>query len=306
MSKRTTSNLLLLLTAVIWGGAFIAQKTGGDVGAFTFSCLRSILGALFLVPVVLLTDRRQRRSDPSGKPLFDRRTAVLGGLVCGTALFCGTIFQQIGIAMIPVGEAGFITALYTIIVPILALLLGKKVRLRVWISVVAACFGFYLLCMHGGSFRFQFGDLIVLFASLSFAVQIISVDRIVDRVGGIRLSCIENIVTAAFSSVGMIFYEHPELAAIRANLPPILYAGILSSGVGYTLQLVAQKNATPTDTALILSLEAVFSALFGALLLHERMALIQYLGCALIFLAVVNAQLPSKPLPARANSARTD
>ena len=291
--KKIYSNTALLLTAVIWGFAFVAQSVGMDyVGAFTFQSIRSLLGAATLVPFILLTDRRKRRTGTL-KPMTaaGKKQLVKGGVACGVMLTVASLFQQIGIAYTTVGKAGFITSMYLILVPILGIFLHKRVPLKIWGCVAAAAVGLYFLSING-SFSLSKGDTLTIICAFCFALHILCVDHFVDTVDGVKLSFIQLFSSGVISGVLMVIFDHPTLDAIGAAALPILYAGILSSGVAYTLQVVGQKGANPTTATLLMSLESVFSVVGGILLLSQVPTAREFFGCALIFAAVIFAQLP--------------
>ncbi len=299
MSKKMISNLLLLLTALIWGSAFVAQKAGAVLEPLTYSAVRTLISAVALVPVVLVL-RRARK--PEEAPASEaaaayRRNTIVGGIVVGVVYSVASGLQQFGIFFdTDAGKAGFITALYIVIVPILGIFIGKKTRLLVWVCVVLGAIGFYLLTMagKGGGFTLEKGDFFVLLCSVAFSVHILTIDHYSPKADGVALSCIQFFVAGTIFLIGMLLFEKPVLSEILACWFPIIYAGVLSGAVAYTLQIVAQKNADPAQASLILSLESVFAALSGALLMHERMTGIELAGCAVIFAAVILAQLPSK------------
>lgn len=291
------NSLLLLLTAVIWGVAFVAQSVGMDyVGAFTFNCVRSIIGGLVLIPCIIFL--KNLKSGENGEKmalkesLHVTRVEVIGGICCGTALFAASNFQQFGISYTTVGKAGFITALYVVIVPIMGLFFRKKVSFVVWISVVLSVIGLYLLCMTENSFALSFGDLLVLICAVLFSIHILVIDYFSPRGDGVVMSCIQFLVCGLLSGVMMLLFETPDLSSILAAKVPILYAGVMSCGVAYTLQIVGQKDMNPTVASLILCLESVVSALAGWLILHEALSARELAGCFLMFFAIVLAQLP--------------
>ena len=295
------NSFLLVLAAFIWGIAFVAQSTGGNaVGPYTFNCIRSIIGGLVLVPVIRLSDHLHlSRKKPVGRE--DRRILLTGGIACGIALSIASNLQQVGIYLgSPVGKAGFLTACYMLMVPVLGLFLKKKCGWNVWIGIVIAVVGLYLLCIQG-DFSVQFSDFLLLLCALSFAVQILIVDHYADRVDGVRMACIEFIVCGIISAIPMLIVdmglsvqEISEWASAFADpyaWIPILYAGVLSCGVAYTLQIIGQRGMNPTVASLLMSLESVFSVLAGWILLNEALSGREILGCILIFIAVVLAQL---------------
>ena len=293
------NSLLLLLTAVIWGVAFVAQSVGMDyVGAFTFNCVRSIIGGLVLIPcIIFLKNLKHKEMGGQGKlsvkeSLQVTRVELVGGICCGVALFAASNFQQFGISYTTVGKAGFITALYVVIVPIMGLFFKKKVSFVIWISVVLSVVGLYLLCMTENSFSLAFGDLLVLICALLFSVHILVIDYFSPKGDGVIISCIQFFVSGILSGVMMFLFETPRAEGILAAWMPILYAGVLSCGVAYTLQIVGQKDMNPTVASLILCLESVVSALAGWLILGQALNAREMAGCFLMFFAIVLAQLP--------------
>ena len=280
------NSLLLLLTAFIWGAAFVAQSVGGEaVGCFTFNGVRSLIGALVLLPVIWLMDSKKKEN---------QKTLITGGICCGVMLCIASNFQQFGISFTTVGKAGFITAMYILIVPILGLFMKKKPGLQVWLGVVLAVMGLYLLCMTSGSFSLSKGDFLVLICAGFFSLHILIIDYFSPKVDGVRMSCIQFLVCGILSMVMAFIFETPEVSVILSGWLPILYAGVLSCGVAYTLQIVGQKNMDPTVASLILSLESVFSVLAGWLILNQTLSLRELSGCVLMFLAIILAQLPQK------------
>lgn len=287
--KTLQSNLLLVLTALIWGVAFVAQHAGNEIGSFTFNAVRSFVGGVALLPVIFFFDRRNARLAVP-KPPQDKKKLVIGGICCGTALAVASSLQQIGIGYTTVGKAGFITALYIIIVPIFGIFLKKKVPLLVWLSVLIAAAGMYLLCITE-AFTISKGDLLVLACACCFSIHILVIDHFTPYVDGVRMSCIQFFTCAVLCAIAMFLFEKPNLEDILSAWLPILYAGVLSSGVGYTLQIIAQKNTSPTMASLLMSLESVFAVLAGWVLLQEKLTLRELLGCVLVFAAIILAQL---------------
>lgn len=280
------SSLLLLLTAAIWGTAFVAQSMGMEyVDAFTFTFARSIIGGLVLILYVWIVHK---------KPFRITKTEWFGGLCCGLALCAASNFQQIGISHTTVGKAGFITALYVVIVPILGLFLKRKASFRIWICVALSVIGLYLLCMTEGSLTLGYGDGLVLICAILFSVHIMVIDYFSPKGDGVVIACIQFFVCGIISGIIMLLVENPSVVALWTARFPILYAGVLSSGVAYTLQIVGQKNMNPTVASLILCLESVISALAGWLILRQELNARELSGCALMFLAIVLAQLPMK------------
>jgi len=290
-SRQIVSALLLLLTSLIWGSTFVAQSVGSDsVGAFTFVASRSFIAGAALLPVIALRGRRAgsgEKTVPQGG-----KTLWLGGILCGTALTVASVLQQVGVAETTVGKAGFITALYIVIVPLCGIFLRKRIPWFLWIGVGLAVLGMYFLCITE-SFSVARGDLLVLLCAIVFSCHILIIDHFSPRVDGVKMSCVQFFTAGVLSLPFMLFLERPTAADLSAALLPILYAGLLSSAVGYTLQIVAQKNLQPTVASLIMSLESVFSALSGWLFLHQGLSSREFFGCCLVFAAVILAQLPA-------------
>lgn len=283
-------NLLLLVTATIWGVAFVAQSVGMDyVGPFTFNAVRFLIGGIILIPCSFIL----KRFDKAKEEKKDKSVLIKAGLLCGLFMFGATSFQQFGIMNTSVGKTGFITALYVILVPIMGIVIGKKVGIKIWIGAVIAIIGFYFLCIKEG-FSIAFGDILVFICAIIFALHIITVDKYVPFVNGVMLSCIQFLVAGAISTVCMFIFEKPEITGILSAWQPILYAGIMSCGVAYTLQIIGQQYTDPFLASLILSLESVISVLAGWLILGELLSIREVAGCILVFAAIVIAQLPTK------------
>lgn len=291
-TQQMKSSLILLLTALIWGVAFVAQSVGMDyVGPFTFNSVRSILGGLVLIPCIFVLDRirPERKAD---QKRAGRRTLLAGGILCGVLLCVASNLQQIGIAGTSVGKAGFITALYIVLVPILGLFFRRKCSPTVWLGVLLAICGLYFLCINEG-IHIQRGDFFVFLCALCFSVHILVIDHYTQLVDGVKMSCIQFLVCGFLSGICMFLFENPSMHNILEAWQPILYAGILSCGVAYTLQIVGQKGMNPTVASLILSLESVISALAGLVLLDQKLSVRETMGCVLMFAAIVLAQLPA-------------
>ena len=284
-------NLLLLLAAFIWGVAFVAQKEGGTaVGNLTFNGVRSFIGGTVLLIAIPMLSKFGFVKLPVGKAEW--KTTLTGGVLCGVALFLATNLQQIGISYTTVGKSGFITALYIVLVPILGIFLRKRTTLFNWLGVALAVGGLYLLCGVGHD-GVNLGDLLLLGCALMFSVQILLADHFVNKADGVCLSCIQFFTVGILNLPLMFIYEQPSLSAMTVNWLPILYAGMLSSGVAYTLQIVAQKDTHPTTASLLMSFESVFAVLAGWVLLQENLTAPELVGCGLMFTAVVLAQLPT-------------
>lgn len=294
MKRRSTNNILLALTALIWGSAFVAQSVGMDyLGPFTFNSVRSFLGGTVLLPVIFFTRRQREKSGEGKAETGDRKTLVIGGICCGTALAAASSLQQIGLVYTSAGKAGFITALYILIVPVLGLFFGRRAGMKVWIGVALAVAGMYFLCITDG-FSISKGDFLVFLCAVIFSVHILVIDHFAPKVNGVSLSCLQFFVCGVLCAVPMLVQEQPRFGEILEAWMPLAYAGVLSCGVAYTLQVIAQKNTDPTVASLLLSLESVFSVLTGWVILGERLSGRELFGCALVFAAVVLAQIPGK------------
>ncbi len=294
MKKQAISAAELLLTAFIWGVAFVAQSVGMDyIGPFTFNCVRSIIGGLVLIPLIFILKKTDKTERNEKEREAYKKNTVIGGICCGICLCVASCFQQFGIMYTTVGKAGFITALYIIIVPILGIFLKKKVAPVVWISSVIAVVGFYMLSISG-QMSISKGDILVLICAVLFSVHILVIDHFSPKGDGVTISCIQFITCGIICGIFMFIFENPKISDIVAAYLPILYAGVMSCGVAYTLQIVGQKNMDPTVASLILSLESVFSALAGWLLLGQGLSAKEFIGCALVFAAVLLAQIPQK------------
>ena len=295
MSKKMRGNLMLLLTALIWGTAFVAQSAGMDhVQPFTYNGVRTLIGGLVLIPVILLFDRlKPTDSRPSVAEQKEiNKNSLIGGICCGTVLCVASCFQQFGVSMTTAGKAGFITALYIVIVPLMGVFIKKKIPKIIWLCVAIAVAGFYLLCVKEG-FSVGTGDLLVLCCAFFFSIHIMVIDHFTaGKVDGVRMSCVQFLVAGIMAIVLMFLFEEPTLASIWDARVSILYAGVMSCGVAYTLQILGQKDTDPTTATLLMSLESVFAALSGWVLLHESLSVKEIFGCAMEFVAVILAQIP--------------
>lgn len=285
------NSLLLLLTATIWGVAFVAQSQGMDyMGPFTFNFARCIIGGLVLIPLIFVTDKGK-----AAKAVREKENPGLlaaGGLCCGIVLFLASNFQQVGIQYTTVGKAGFITACYIVIVPVLGLFFKRKCSPMVWVAVLLSVAGLYRLCMTGGDGGVNRGDLLILVCAFLFSIHILVIDHFSPRVDGVKMSCIQFFVSGIFSGIAMLIWEKPDFSQFVAAWAPVLYAGVMSCGVGYTLQIVGQKGINPAVASLILSLESCISAVAGWMILGQRMNGQQIQGCVIMFAAIILAQLP--------------
>ena len=288
MTSKTKGNLLLLCTSLIWGCAFVAQSVAmDDVGAWTFTCLRNLIAAIALLPMLQYTNRKHVRE---GKVVVQDKKALLkGGFSCGMILAVATMFQQRGIIYTSVGKTGFITALYIVIVPLLQLCMGKRFKTSLWVAVTTAIIGFYFLSMSGNEAGIQKGDLLVLVSSFLFAVHILIIDASVTKVSPVQISFLQFAIAGLVCVIPMFIFEDPSWMNIKKAMGPLLYAGVISSGVGYTLQVMGQKDADPSMASMILSLESVFSVIAGYVFLHQELSARELLGCVLVFVAIMIA-----------------
>lgn len=288
--KNWKSPLLLLLTATIWGVAFVAQSVGMDyVEPFTFNGVRNLLGALVLLPVICGMSGKKAAAVEKK----DTRTLWLGGVLCGLCLCVASSLQQIGIQYTTAGKAGFLTAMYIIMVPVFGLFLKKKCSPFVGISIVLATVGLYLLSIKEG-FNIGKGDIYVILCAVVFSMHILVIDYFAPKCNGVKLSCIQFLVCGVLCSVIALVVEEPTISGILAAWLPIAYAGVMSCGVAYTLQIIGQKGMNPTVASLILSLESVISVLAGWLLLNQTLSVKEIIGCVIMFAAIILAQLPGK------------
>ena len=294
MRKKIIGNLLLLLSAMIWGSAFVAQSVGMEyIGPLTFNASRSLLGGITLLPVVFLLSRQKKPSPQTRKATWQ------GGLLCGAVLFFASTLQQVGIQYTTVGKASFITTLYIIIVPVLGLLFKKRVPFLVWVAVAFSTIGLYLLCIQE-NFTIDKGDQLILGCAFLFSIHILVIDRFAGKADAIAMSCIQFFVAGVLSSLCALLFETVSISALRSTWVTIAYAGILSSGVAYTLQVVAQKDTDPTVASLLLSLESIFGALSAILFLGESFTLKEGVGMLCMLCGVILAQLPPSGMKEKA------
>lgn len=310
---------MLVLTAMVWGGSFVAQKSGMElIGPFAFNGIRTIIGGIVLIPLIMVLDRMKSKKQASAPAVKadaadsalsetdkknDQKLLITGSICCGLALLVAGMLQQIGMMYTTAGKAGFITALYVVLVPIFGRILGKKIRPLIWLCVLASAFGLYLLCMpaSGGFGHINKGDLIVLACALCFAVHILLIDYFSPKVDGVRLSCLQFFIAGILCVILMfpldpvLGYDIPSLSQLLDAWIPIVYAGALSCGAGYTMQIVAQADTDPAIASMILCLESVFAVIAGMLILGESLSLREAAGCIIMFAAILAAQLPAKP-----------
>lgn len=310
---------MLVLTAMVWGGSFVAQKSGMElIGPFAFNGIRTIIGGIVLIPLIMVLDRMKSKKQASAPAVKadaadsalseadkknDQKLLITGSICCGLALLVAGMLQQIGMMYTTAGKAGFITALYVVLVPIFGRILGKKIRPLIWLCVLASAFGLYLLCMpaSGGFGHINKGDLIVLACALCFAVHILLIDYFSPKVDGVRLSCLQFFIAGILCVILMfpldpvLGYDIPSLSQLLDAWIPIVYAGALSCSAGYTMQIVAQADTDPAVASMILCLESVFAVIAGMLILGESLSLREAAGCIIMFAAILAAQLPAKP-----------
>ena len=302
MNTQTKNSLLLLLCSLIWGTAFVAQSAGSGMGAYSFLAGRSWLAVLVLIPTVMVFDAIRRKSGTDAKPktAAEKKKLLAAGFVCGTLLFAASAAQQIGITINPsTAKAGFLTAMYVVLVPVFGLFLGRKGSAQLWVSMVVAVLGLYLLCMKNGFGSIESSDWLLLSCAVLFSFQIIAVDHFSPQVDGVRLSLAEFLVVSVESTAAALLFETPSAAQFAENALPILYCGIMSSGVAYTLQILGQRDLNPAIASLIMCLESVFSALGGWMLLHQNLSAREVFGCVLIFAAVVLAAAAGNAAPGK-------
>lgn len=289
--EQIKGSIQLLFATLIWGSAFVAQSVGMDhIGPMTFQAVRSLLAVAALVPTILLMDREKRRFIPR----WADRQLWKTGILCGLALFVAQGLQQVGLQYTEPGKAGFITAMYIVLVPVLGLFLGRRCGWRVWVSVALAVAGLYLLSCVGVT-KIALGDLLILVSAGAFAVQILLIDVLAQSLDGLRLNCIQFLVVAVLSGLAALFAETPTLSGIVDCAVPLLYTGVLSSGLAFSLQILGQQHLPPEPASLIMSLESVFAVLSGWLILGQTLTAYEGFGCCLVFAGVILCQTKANP-----------
>ena len=315
MNKTIRANLLLLLTALIWGIAFVAQDVAMDaMEPFTFNAARMLVAALVLLPCIRLLDAiENKRAVSAGHPSAiasrtframsraQKKTLLLGGVCCGVALFLGSSLQQFGIKETSAGKAGFVTALYIVLVPLSGLFFKRSVRRNVWLAVVLCVIGLFLLCVTE-TLSVSIGDLYLLLCAAAFTAHILVIDHFSPKTDSVRMSCLQFFVASALCGIMMVFTEHPTLQGLLKGWIPLLYAGILSGGMGYTLQMIAQRDTDPTVASLLMCLESVFAVLAQWVILGELLSARELLGCGLMLIGIVLAQLPARSVRLNAST----
>ena len=285
-TKKIKSTILLFLTAIIWGFAFVAQRVGAEfVGAFTFNGIRFLLGTISLIPVILIFEKEKFNKEKFKKTLFS-------GLLAGIVLFIASTLQQFGVEITgSAGKAGFLTGLYIVLVPLIRFVMGKKTSILTFFGAVFAVIGLFFLCMTGDEISFGIGDVVLIIGAFFWAGHILVVDKFVNDVSPLKFSMTQFFVCGFLSIIFALFTEEIEFSAIQSAGIPILYGGLMSVGVAYTCQILGQKDADPTFASIVFSTESVFSAIGGAIILHEIMSGRGYLGCVLIFIGIILSQL---------------
>lgn len=284
--------LLLCIAAFIWGTAFVAQRVGMEyIGPFTFNGVRTLVGGIVLLPVIFIIGKKRKKMGISPSETNNKKY-ISGGIICGLFLFGASSLQQVGMQYTTAGKAGFLTALYIVIVPIIGIFLKRRAGMKIWISVAIAVLGTYFLSVKEG-FSIGIGDTYVILCAFVFSFHIIFVDKYSSLTDAVKLSCTQFFTAGTISMVVAFIVETPELNGILMSWLPILYAGIMSSGVAYTLQIIGQRDTPPAVASLIMSLESVFSVLAGLVILGETLSGQEVFGCVLVFAAVILAQIPS-------------
>ena len=300
MKAKFLGPLMLLLTALLWGIAFVAQSVGTEqAGPLTFNGVRTIIGAVCVLPVALFFRRKNEKKltvpKTEEEKKEDNRILLKAGVLCGLVLFCATNLQNLAFEYTDAGKIAFITSLYMLFVPVFGLVfLRKKVRAILWPCCAVGLLGMFLLCMGEAAHGINKGDVLTLACSVVFAMHILVVDRYVDRVDPVMMSCIQFFVAGTLTVICAFIFEEPSIAGIRACIGAILYAGVCSSAIAYTLQIVGQKYTEATVATILLSMESVFGAISSAIILHETMTVREVIGCALMFVAIIVSQLPEK------------
>lgn len=284
-----------ILAAVVWGLSFVAQSEGASIGTFTFNGLRTLLGGIVLVPLVAFRFKKENSKLPTNeKKKFPLKDVVIGGICCGIPLFIGGNLQQEAFNYLYVGKVGFITALYMVIVPLFGIFLKRKLKINIWAGVILGVVGLYFLSIKPGDFSVGKGEFVTILCSFAFAAHILVIDHFCQKVDGMTLSCAQFFFAGAVSIICMFIFEEPKIEEIRSAWLPLVYAGVGSCGIAFTAQIFGQKYTNPTVASVLLCLESVFSVLFGWLLLGQSLDKRGYIGCAVMFVAVILTQLPQE------------
>lgn len=299
MSDKTKGNIALLITAIAWGTGFIAQKLGNDaMPPLTFNTIRQLMGAIVLSPLMFASLKKSgylsRKMNTDSQLAFKKKKALKAFFVCGLCLCSGTCLQQLGLLTVSAGKSGFISALYIVFTPVISIVVGKKVNSRAFACIAVAMVGFGFLSLKGGLGNTTQGDWLTLISAVAFAAHIVSVNVFIDRENGLLISVLQSSFCGTIGLIGAILVEHPSMESILSGMPILLYSTLVPTAIGYTLQVIGQKYTDSTTAALLMSLEAVFAVIFGAIFLHEHMLARELFGCLLIFIAVIVNQLPER------------
>ncbi len=293
MNKKLKGNIILLITAIIWGMSFVAQSVGMEyIGPNTFMGIRTLMGGIVLLPVIFILDKSKKKQGTYKKT--DMKKLLKYGVLCGVFLCVAQTLQTYGLQYTTTAKSGFLTALYIIFVAIIGLFVGKKLTGKMVTGILTAILGMYFLCLFGESVSYNIGDGLTILCAIFFAGQILCIDKIVSEVDGLKLSCTQFLVAGTINAILMFILETPDMASILSCTTALLYSGVMSCGVAYTLQVIGQRYAEPTSASIIMSLESVFAAISGWIILHEAMSISQIAGCLFMFLAIVLVQLPDK------------
>ncbi len=291
MIKRYKGNIMLIAAAMIWGFAFVAQSIGVDkIAPCTFNGIRILVGCISLLPVIYFWDKSKKKNGTYKK--YDKKPLIKGSIICGIFLAFATTLQTYGLMYTMAGKAGFITAMYMIFVPLVSVFMGKKISKKTAICVILAMLGMYFLCVKDGGGSINLGDVLVLISAILFTGHILAVDYFTPKCDGVKLSCAQFFVAGLLNIIVMIFFDKPDWELVLSCWLPILYAGAMSCGIAYTFQIVGQKYTEPTVASLLMSLESVFSALAGWVILGEILSSAEIFGCVLAFVAIIIVQLP--------------
>lgn len=291
MSKQLRGNILFMITALVWGVSFVSQSVGVEmVKPNTFNGIRMLLGSVVLLPVIFVNDSIKKKNG-TFIPQKKNKYLWIGGVVCGTVLCIASTIQTYGLIYTTAGKGAFITALYIIFVSVIGIFIGKKAGKNTVVGIITALLGMYFLCLYGNALDINKGDIITFFCSIFFAVHIICVDCFSPKVDGVKLSCLQFFTSGILNGIIMLVIEKPAVSDILACTLPILYSGVMSCGVAYTLQIIGQKDTDPTIASILMSFESVFAAISGWVLLSEAMTIFEILGCVLMFAAIIIAQV---------------
>ena len=293
LNAKIKGNIILFITAIIWGISFVSQSVGMEyIGANTFMGIRTTMGGIVLLPFIFFTDKAKKKNGTYEKT--DIKKLLLYGTLCGLFLCIASTLQTYGLKTTTTAKSGFLTALYIIFVAIFSVFCEKKLNYKTVTGVLVAMLGMYFLCLFGDAVSFNFGDLLTVICAVFFAGQILLIDKYVTRVDGVKLACTQFLVAGVINLILMFLIEKPDISNILACSTALLYSGIMSCGLAYTFQIIGQKYADPTSASIIMSLESVFAAISGWIILKQAMSLVQILGCVLMFLAIVMVQLPDR------------